>query len=193
MSGEERERERLVDVELFTQMKEKARRLTRETTSRGEDKVGCYQKVWNVGGVDFARDSGVVAGWAVVFEDGAAIRGNPDETEDGSVEGASGGPEVVQGQQRLSEVEDLSQVKSRVGGVADGNDSGGEQCGGGYEIVVRWWWGFSRAKWSDIDDRALKFPSGSFFFHFIRRGREQAEYFAGSAPSDNVVRLAAGE
>ena len=59
-------------------MKEEARRLTRETTSRGEDKVGCYQEVWDVGGVDFARDSGVVAGWAVVFENGAAIRGNPE-------------------------------------------------------------------------------------------------------------------
>ena len=94
-------------MKLFTQMKEEARRLTRETTSRGEDKVGCYQEVWDVGGVDFARDSGVVAGWAVVFEEGAAIRGNPDETENGSVEGASGGPEVVQGQKRLSEFENL--------------------------------------------------------------------------------------
>jgi hypothetical protein len=191
MSGEERER--LVDVELFTQMKEEARRLTRETTSRGEDKVGCYQEVWDVGGVDFARDSGVVAGWAVVFEDGAAIRGNPDETEDGSVEGASGSPEVVQGQQRLSEVEDLSQVKSRVGGVADGNDSGGEQCGGGYEIVVRWWWGFGGAKRAHINYSTLKFPSRSFFFNFVRRGGEQADDAAGSAPGNNVIGFAAGE
>ena len=166
MSGEERER--LVDVELFTQMKEEARRLTRETTSRGEDKVGCYQEVWDVGGVDFARDSGVVAGWASVFEDSAAIRSDPDETENGSVEGASGGPEVVQGQQRLSEVEDLSQVKSRVGGVADGNDSGGEQCSGGYEIMVRWWWGFGGAKRAHVNYSTLKFPSRSFFFNFVR-------------------------
>jgi len=87
-----------VDMELVAEMKEKTRRLARQTTRGGEDEVGGYQEVGDVGGVDFARDSGVVAGWAVVFEDGAAIGGNPDETENGSVEGASGGPEVVQGQ-----------------------------------------------------------------------------------------------
>ena len=81
---------------MFAEMEEETSRLTRETTSRGEDKVGCYQEVWDVGGVDFARDSGVVAGGASVFEDSAAIRSDPDETEDGSVKGARGGPEVVQ-------------------------------------------------------------------------------------------------
>ena len=180
-------------MELVAEMKEKTGRLARQTTRGGEDEVGGYQEVGDVGGVDFARDSGVVAGGASVFEDSAAIRSDPDETEDGSVEGASGGPEVVQGQQRLSEVEDLSQVKSRVGGVADGNDSGGEQCGGGYEIVVRWWWGFGGAKRAHVNYSTLKFPSRSFFFNFVRRGGEQADDAAGSAPGNNVIGFAAGE
>ena len=66
-------------------MKEKAGRLTRGTTSRGE---GGYQEIGDVRGVNFARDSRVVAGRAVVFENSAAIRGDPDETENGSVKGA---------------------------------------------------------------------------------------------------------
>ena len=82
-------------MELVAEMKEKTGRLARQTTRGGEDEVGGYQEVGDVGGVDFARDSGVVAGRAGVFEDSAAIRSDPDETEDGSVEGASGGPEVV--------------------------------------------------------------------------------------------------
>ena len=64
--------------------------------------MGGYQEVGDVGGVDFAGDSGVVAGGASVFEDSAAIRSDPDETENSSVERASGGPEVVQRQKRLS-------------------------------------------------------------------------------------------
>ncbi len=28
-------------------------------------------------------------------------------------------------------------MEGRVGGVADGNDGGGEKCSGGYEVVVR--------------------------------------------------------
>ncbi len=111
-------------------MKEKARRLTRETTSRGEEEVGCYQEVGEVRGVNFARDSGVVAGGAGVFENGAAIGGNPDETENGSVEGARGGPEVMQRQKRLSEFENFGEMKGRVGGVLDSNDGGGEECSG---------------------------------------------------------------
>ncbi len=73
------------------------------------------------------------------------------------------------------------------------NDSGGEECSGGDEIVVRWWWGFGRVKRAHIDDCALKFPSRSFFFNFVRRGGEQVKDAAASAPSNNVVRFAAGE
>ena len=108
--------------------------------------MGGYQEVGDVGGVNFARDSGVVAGWASVFEDIAAIRSDPDETDNGRVERASGGSEVVQIQKRLSEFEDFGEMEGRVGGVADSNDSGGEECSRGDEIVVREWWGFGCAK-----------------------------------------------
>jgi hypothetical protein len=84
-------------------------------------------------------------------------------------------------------------MEGRVGGVADSNDGGGEECSGGDEVVVREGWGFGRAKGTDVDDGALKFPSRSFFFDFIGRGRENANDLAGSTPSNDVVRLAAGE
>ncbi len=40
----------------------------------------------------------MVAGSAFVFQDGPAIGGEPDETEDGSVEMRGGGAEVVERQ-----------------------------------------------------------------------------------------------
>jgi hypothetical protein len=83
-------------VELVAEMKEMTGRLARQTTRGGEEKVGGYQEVGDVRGVNFTRDSGVFAGRAGVFEHSAAIGSDPDETEDGSVKGASGGPEVVQ-------------------------------------------------------------------------------------------------
>ncbi len=98
-------------MELVAEMKEKTGRLARQTTRGGEEEVGGYQEVGDVGGVDFARDSGVVAGGASVFEDSAAIRSDPDETEHSSVERASGGPEVVQRQERLRELENLGEMK----------------------------------------------------------------------------------
>ena len=182
-----------VDMELVAEMKEKTGRLARQTTRGGEDEVGGYQEVGDVGGVDFARDGGVVAGWARVFEDSAAIRSDPDETENGSVERAGGGPKVVQRQKRLSEFENFGEMEGRVGGVADGNDGGGEKCSGGDEIVVRQGWGVGCAKGTDVDDGALKFPSRSFFFDFVGRGRENANDFARSAPGNDVVGFAAGE
>ena len=48
---------------------------------RGNEEVG------DVGGVHLSGDSVVVAGGARVFEDSSAIGCDPDETEDGSVEG----------------------------------------------------------------------------------------------------------
>jgi hypothetical protein len=83
-------------MELVAEMKEKTGRVARQTTRGGEEEVGGYQEIWDVRGVNFARDNGVVAGRAGAFENSAAIRSDPDETEDGSVKGASGGPEVVQ-------------------------------------------------------------------------------------------------
>jgi hypothetical protein len=84
-------------MELVAEVKEKTGRLARQTTRGSEEELGGYQEIGDVWGVNFARDSGVVAGWAGVFEDSAAVRSDPDETEDGSVKGARGGPEVVQG------------------------------------------------------------------------------------------------
>ena len=66
--GEGEGRGDLVDVKLFTQMEEEAGRLAGETAGRGKDKVGGNQEIGDVGGVDFASDSGVVAGRAFVFE-----------------------------------------------------------------------------------------------------------------------------
>jgi hypothetical protein len=83
-------------MKLVAEMKEKTGRLARQTTRGGEEEVGGYQEIWDVRGVNFSPNSGMVAGRAGVFENSAAIRSDPDETEDGSVKGASGGPEVVQ-------------------------------------------------------------------------------------------------
>ncbi len=54
-----------------------------------------HEKIWDVGSIDVACDSSVVAGRARVFEDSAAIGGNSDETEDSGVEGRGGGAKVV--------------------------------------------------------------------------------------------------
>ena len=53
------------------------------------------EKVRDVCGINFASDSSVIAGRAGGFEDCAAIGGNPDETENGGVEGRGGCAEVV--------------------------------------------------------------------------------------------------
>lgn len=84
-------------------------------------------------------------------------------------------------------------MESRVGGVADSNDGGGEECSGGNEIVVREWRGLACAKRAHVDDCALKFSSRSFLFNLVRRGGEQADDAAGTTPGDDVVRFAAGE
>ncbi len=98
----------------------------------------------------------------------------------------------MNGQQGLSKVEDFGEMKGGVGGIADSNNGGWEQGGDGDEIVVRRRRGLRGAEGTDVYDGALKFPAGFFFFDFIGRGREQAEDFARTAPSDDVVRLAAG-
>ena len=83
------------------------------------------EEVRDVGSVDFACDSSVVAGRARVLENSATIRSDPDETEDGSVECRGGGAKVVNGQVGFSDLGDRGQMKGRVWSVADSNDSFG--------------------------------------------------------------------
>jgi hypothetical protein len=59
-------------------MEEETSRLTRETTSGSEGKVGGNQEVGEVGSVDLSGDSMVVAGRAGVFQDSLAIGSNPE-------------------------------------------------------------------------------------------------------------------
>ncbi len=66
------------------------------TTRGGEGKVGGNQKVGEVGSVDLAGDSMVVAGRAGVFQDSLSIGSNPDETKGGGVESRGGGSEVME-------------------------------------------------------------------------------------------------
>ena len=63
-----------------------------------------------------------VTAWARVFEDSSAIGCEPDETEDGSVEGWGGGAKVVDRQVGFGDLGDRGQMEGRVGSVADGND-----------------------------------------------------------------------
>jgi hypothetical protein len=146
-------------VELVTKVEEETRRLAREATRRGEAEVGGNQEVREVGSVDFSSDGRVVAGRAGVLENGAAIGSNPDETENSSVQGARGGAEVVDGQQDLCKVEDFGKMESRVGGIADSNDGGGEQGSGGDEVVMGRRRGLRGAEGADVDDGALKCPA----------------------------------
>ncbi len=73
--------------------------------------MGCNQEVGDVGGVNFSSDGGVVAGGAGVFEHGATIGSNPDKTEDGSFQVGSGGSEVVNGEVRFGDGENLGQME----------------------------------------------------------------------------------
>jgi len=85
----------LISVELVAKVEEEACRLARETASRSESKVRGNQEVGEVGRVDLAGDSMVVAGRAGVFQDSLSVRSNPDETKGSGVEGRGGGSEVV--------------------------------------------------------------------------------------------------
>jgi hypothetical protein len=164
----EREREVSVDVELVTQMEEEAGRLAGETTSGGEEEVGGNQEIRDVSRVYFTCDSSVVAGRAGVFQDSAATRGDPDETKNSGVQGRGCGAQIMDGQTSFIDREHFGQVEGRSGGVADGNVRGGEQSGSGDEIVVRGRrWFIGSAKRSRVDDRALKFPTTTFFYHFV--------------------------
>ncbi len=54
--------------------------------------------------------------------------------------------------------EDLSQVKLRVGGVADSDDRARDQLCRREEVVVRWWGVFRGAKRANVDNGALESP-----------------------------------
>jgi hypothetical protein len=132
-------------MKLITQMEEEAGRFTGETAHRSKDKVGGNQEIGDVGGVDFASDSGVVAGGAFVFQDGPSIGGDPDQTKDGGVQGWGSGAKVVEKQVVFVESKDFSQVEGGNGGVANGDDGGGVESSGGDHIVMRGG-GFSEAR-----------------------------------------------
>ncbi len=75
--------------------KSRREELASETASRREAEVRGHENVGVVCGVNFASDSGMVAGRSGVFENSAVIWINPEETEDGRVESRGGGSEVV--------------------------------------------------------------------------------------------------
>ena len=120
---------------------------------RGDEEVG------DVGSVDFSSDSVVAAGGARVFEDSSAIGCEPDETEDGSVEGWVGGAQVVDQQVGFGDLGDRGQVERRVWGVADSDDGFGVKSCGSDEIVVGGGRSFRGSEGSNVDDRSLKNPA----------------------------------
>ena len=68
---------RLIDVKLVAKVEEKACRLARETAGVGEGKVGGDQEVVDSIVVDLAGDCLVVAGGAIVSENGSLVGGCP--------------------------------------------------------------------------------------------------------------------
>ena len=111
-----------VSVELVAKMEEEACRLARETAGGGEGEVRRDEEVIDVFVVNLAGDSCVVAGRAGVAEDSALVGGGPHEAEDCSIERGVGGAQIVEGQVVFGGGEDFSQVKFRVGVVADSDD-----------------------------------------------------------------------
>ena len=103
-------------------MEEETGGFAREATRSVEDKVGGNQEVGDVGGVNFSGDSSVVAGGAGVFEHGAAIRSDPDKTENGSVQVGSGGSEVLDREVSFGDGDNLGQMEGGIRGVANGNN-----------------------------------------------------------------------
>ncbi len=129
--------EESVSVKLVAEMEEKASRLSGETTSGS--KVGCNQEIVQVVGVDFAGDSGVVAGRAGVLHDGSRVGGEPQKTEGGSVHSWGGGAQVVEREHCFGDAGDFRDEEGRGGSVADGDDGSGLESGRGDEILMRSW------------------------------------------------------
>ncbi len=118
--------------------------------------MGGNQEVREVDGIDLTSDGGVVPGRAGVFEDGAAIGGDPDEAKRGSGEIRGGGAEVMDRETRFINFENFGEVKGGSRYVADRDDGGGEQGGGGNEIMVRGRRGLGRAERANVYDSPLK-------------------------------------
>ena len=145
-------------MQLVAKVKEEACRLARETAGVGEGEVGSDQEIVDVVVVDLAGDCFVVAGRARVAEDGSLVGGSPHKTEDSSVDRRVGCSQIVERQVVLGGGEDLSQVKLRVGGVADSDDRARDQLCRREEVVVRWWWVFRGAKRANVYNGALESP-----------------------------------
>ena len=67
----------LIDVKLVAKVEEKAGGLARETAGAGEGKVGGDQEIVDRIVIDLAGDCLVVAGGAIVSEDGSLVGGGP--------------------------------------------------------------------------------------------------------------------
>ncbi len=154
--------------------------------------MGGNQEIVHVVGVDFAGDSGVVAGGAGVFHDGSGVGGEPQKTENGGVQSGVCGAQVVEREQSFSDAGDFRDVEGRGGSIADGDDGSGLESGRGDEIVMWSWRVLGGAERAGVDDGALKGASRTFLFHFVGGGREDLCDAAGSSPSYNVVGAAAG-
>ena len=68
---------RLIDVELGAKVEENTGGLARETAGAGEGEVGGDQKIVDSIVVDLAGDCLVVAGGAIVSENGSLVGGCP--------------------------------------------------------------------------------------------------------------------
>ncbi len=82
-------------MKLVFEMVKETRRLAGESARGSEGEMRGHQKIGDISSVNFASDSSVIAGRAGVFENSAAIGRDPNETEDGSVEGRGDGAKVV--------------------------------------------------------------------------------------------------
>ncbi len=118
--------------------------------------MGGNQEVREVDGIDLASDGGVVPGRAVVFEDSAAIGGDPDEAKRGGGEIRGGGAEVMDRETGFINFEHFGEVKGGSRCVADRDDGGGEQGSGGNEIVVRGRRSSGRAERANVYDGPLE-------------------------------------
>jgi hypothetical protein len=115
-----------VDVKLVAKMEEQTRRFARETTRGVKKEVGGNQDVWDVGGVELSSDGGVAAGRSGVFANSAAIRSEPEETENGRVEGGSDGSEVVEGKVDFVDGENFGQMERGIRGVLNSEERLGQ-------------------------------------------------------------------
>ena len=145
-------------MELVAKVEEKACRLARETAGAGEGKVRCDQEIVDIIVVDLAGDCLVVAGGAIVSEDGSLVGGGPHEAEDGGVDRRVGCAKVMKGKVCLGVGEHFCQVKLRVGGVADSDNRARNKLCRRDEVVVRWWWVFRGAERANVDNGALESP-----------------------------------